>query len=283
MPAAHAGVAELADARDLKSLGSDTVPVRARSPAPKKHPFGGAFLLPFAGLMIRCAVRNIVASLAWSASRCSLFLPVRRPRLFCRRQRAKRLMPFRSLSFRDRGSNPWAGALRKQSCGLFSATGVAAATRSGFAKQKHVEPGQSTVRSMGNPLCLSLCRRGSNPWAGAFRKQSCGLFLATGVAAATRSGFAKQKHVEPGQSTARSMGKLFSDANQSCASFSSRPTHWRPPVRNIVASLAWSASRCSLFLPVRRPRLFCRRQREPKYCAFSAWERLRNPLYCVKL
>ncbi len=171
MPAAHAGVAELADARDLKSLGSDTVPVRARSPAPK---------------------------------------------------RAKRLMPFRSLSFRDRGSNPWAGALRKQSCGLFSATGVAAATRSGFAKQKHVEPGQST---------------------------------------------------------ARSMGKLFSDANQSCASFSSRPTHWRPPVRNIVASLAWSASRCSLFLPVRRPRLFCRRQRgnaNPKKSQNIALFRLGN-------
>ena len=228
MPAAHAGVAELADARDLKSLGSDTVPVRARSPAPK---------------------------------------------------RAKRLMPFRSLSFRDRGSNPWAGALRKQSCGLFSATGVAAATRSGFAKQKHVEPGQSTVRSMGNPLCLSLCRRGSNPWAGASRKHASGMFLASGAAAAARSDFAKQKHVEPGQSTARSMGKLFSDANQSCASFSSRPTHWRPPVRNIVASLAWSASRCSLFLPVRRPRLFCRRQRgnaNPKKSQNIALFRLGN-------
>ena len=29
-----AGVVELVDTRDLKSLGSDTVPVRARSPAP---------------------------------------------------------------------------------------------------------------------------------------------------------------------------------------------------------------------------------------------------------
>ena len=131
-------------------------------------------------------------------------------------------------------------------------------------------------------LCSSfslLFYSGVEPKAGAFRKQSCGLFLATGVAAATRSGFAKQKHVEPGQSTARSMGKLFSDANQSCASFSSRPTHWRPPVRNIVASLAWSASRCSLFLPVRRPRLFCRRQRgnaNPKKSQNIALFRLGN-------
>ena len=34
-------------------------------------------------------------------------------------------------------------------------------------------------------------------------------------------------------------------------------------VRNIVASLAWSASRRSLFLPVRRAPFICRRQRGP--------------------
>jgi hypothetical protein len=34
----NAGVAESADARDLKSLGSNTVPVQVWSPAPKKKP-----------------------------------------------------------------------------------------------------------------------------------------------------------------------------------------------------------------------------------------------------
>ena len=43
MRGAIAGVAELADARDLKSLGSDAVPVQAQSPAPKKQPYGCFF------------------------------------------------------------------------------------------------------------------------------------------------------------------------------------------------------------------------------------------------
>ena len=98
--------------------------------------------------------------------------------------------PFGVLFFcaADRGSNPWAGASRKLSCGQFSATGAAAAARCDFPKGKRVEPGHRQ----------SATRRGSNPWAGASRKLSCGQFLATGAAAAARSDFVQQKHVEPG-------------------------------------------------------------------------------------
>ena len=40
-----AGVVEQADTRDLKSLAAKSVPVRSRSPAPKKkHPIGVLFL-----------------------------------------------------------------------------------------------------------------------------------------------------------------------------------------------------------------------------------------------
>ena len=47
-PILYAGVVELADTRDLKSLSSNTVPVRARSPAPifsRPHTGSGEFFV----------------------------------------------------------------------------------------------------------------------------------------------------------------------------------------------------------------------------------------------
>ena len=75
------------------------------------------------------------------------------------------------FSFFIEGIEPKAGALRKHAGGMFSATGAAAAARSGFAKQKHVDSlmGQAT----------------------GFAKQKHVDSL-TGQA----TGFAKQKHVD---------------------------------------------------------------------------------------
>ena len=52
---------ELADTRDLKSLGSDTIPVRARSAAPK-NPFANAngFFYPSRRLGISSTVRRYI-------------------------------------------------------------------------------------------------------------------------------------------------------------------------------------------------------------------------------
>ena len=44
-PILYAGVVELADTRDLKSLSSNTVPVRARSPAPNQYNPNQIFLI----------------------------------------------------------------------------------------------------------------------------------------------------------------------------------------------------------------------------------------------
>ena len=57
-----AGVAKSADARDLKSLGSDTVPVQIRPAAPRKRRAGGSSFLYYeqhrAGDAIASATNN---------------------------------------------------------------------------------------------------------------------------------------------------------------------------------------------------------------------------------
>ena len=53
LTASHAGVMELADVLDSKSSGSDTVPVRPRSPAPNKS--GSTKVEP---LLFRCVATH---------------------------------------------------------------------------------------------------------------------------------------------------------------------------------------------------------------------------------
>ena len=59
-----AGVAELADARDLKSLDSDVVPVQARSPAPVKIPAMRRVFLLVQRIPIRGGLRPLELPLA---------------------------------------------------------------------------------------------------------------------------------------------------------------------------------------------------------------------------
>jgi hypothetical protein len=51
-----AAVVKLADTRDLKSLGSDTVPVRVRSAAPAKIPMN-AEKMAFIGILLYQEIR----------------------------------------------------------------------------------------------------------------------------------------------------------------------------------------------------------------------------------
>ena len=61
-----AGVVEQADTRDLKSLGVKSVPVRSRSPAPKKNTPYGVFFF------VICTGSNEINAARMSAARESL-------------------------------------------------------------------------------------------------------------------------------------------------------------------------------------------------------------------
>ena len=112
-------------------------------------------------------------------------------------------------------------------------------------------------------LAFHFVRTGLEPLGRSVKKTVLWTVFSDGSCGSSSVRFREAKtHQVPSLAPKRTAlaGPVFSDGNCGSSSVRFREAKTRT-VRNIVVSLAWSASRYSLFLPVRRHCFFCRRQR----------------------
>ena len=112
-------------------------------------------------------------------------------------------------------------------------------------------------------LAFHFVRTGLEPLGRSVKKTVLWTVFSDGSCGSSSVRFREAKaHQVPSLAPKRTAlaGPVFSDGNCGSSSVRFREAKART-VRNIVVSLAWSASRYSLFLPVRQPCFICHRQR----------------------